>query len=266
MIRTVILDWAGTMVDYGSFAPVEAFRRLFAEHGIAVSSEVIRKPMGRMKIDHLRDICEDPGVSAAWQERYGRLPNVQDVLTMYEAFEPMLFSLLDQFAVPVPGAVAMADRLHAKGITIGTTTGYTRAMLDVIVPEAAKHGYKPDSVIAPDETAAGRPYPWMIFRNAEALGTIQMKDIVKCGDTEADMREGRNAGVWAVGVVFGGNELGLTEEEVRKLPEGEKQKRFDVIAERLKKAGAHYIISEIGELDRIIEDINLRMVKGELPC
>ncbi|MFS0868660.1 phosphonoacetaldehyde hydrolase [Paenibacillus xylanilyticus] len=266
MIRTVILDWAGTMVDYGSFAPVEAFRRLFEEQGITVSADVIRKPMGRMKLDHLRDICEDPGVSAAWQKRYGSLPDVRDVLNMYEAFEPMLFSLLDQFAVPVPGAIALTERLRTKGITIGTTTGYTRAMLDVIVPEAAKHGYKPDSVIAPDETAAGRPYPWMIFRNAEQLGTELMKDIVKCGDTEADMREGRNAGVWAVGVVFGGNELGLTEQETRDLSADDKEKLFNEVAERLRKAGAHYIISEIGELDRVVDEINDRLAKGELPC
>ncbi|MCM3785031.1 phosphonoacetaldehyde hydrolase [Neobacillus mesonae] len=266
MIKSVIFDWAGTMVDYGSFAPVEAFRRLFEERGIDVSAEVIRKPMGRMKIDHLRDICEDPGVSAAWKERYGRLPEVKDVLELYESFEPMLFSLLDQFAVPVPGAVQLADRLRAKGITIGTTTGYTRAMLDVIVPEAAKHGYKPDSVIAPDETAAGRPYPWMIFRNAENLGTYQMKDIVKVGDTEADMREGRNAGVWSVGVVFGGNELGLTEQQTRELSPSERERRFNEVAERLRKAGAHYIISEIGELDQVIDKINDSIVKGELPC
>lgn len=32
-VQAVILDWAGTMVDYGSRAPVEAFIRLFAERG-----------------------------------------------------------------------------------------------------------------------------------------------------------------------------------------------------------------------------------------
>ncbi|WP_211747724.1 phosphonoacetaldehyde hydrolase [Paenibacillus sp. Marseille-Q4541] len=264
MIKTVIMDWAGTMVDYGSFAPVEAFRQLFLDHGIEVSADVIRKPMGRMKIDHLRDICQDESVSKAWYSIYDRLPNEQDIQTMYEAFEPKLFSLLEQFAVPVPGAVELADRLHEQGITIGTTTGYTRAMLDVIVPEAAKYGYKPDSVCAPDEAAAGRPHPWMIYRNAEQLGTYPMSSIVKCGDTEADMEEGRNAGVWTVGVVFGGNILGLTEQETSVLNEQDKERMFNEVAERLKKAGAHYVISEIGKLDEIIEQINIHTEAGEV--
>ena len=66
-IGAVILDWAGTMVDYGSFAPVEAFRRMFAQRGVEVSFEAVRRPMGRMKLDHLRDICADKEVRACME-------------------------------------------------------------------------------------------------------------------------------------------------------------------------------------------------------
>ncbi|CAM4336794.1 phosphonoacetaldehyde hydrolase [Paenibacillus alkaliterrae] len=265
MIKTVILDWAGTVVDYGSFAPVEAFRRLFEERGIEASSKAIRKPMGRMKKDHLRDICSDPDVSAAWQAKYGSAPSECDIDDMYEAFEPMLFSILHQFAAPVPGALKLIASLRGQGITIGTTTGYTRPMMDIIAPEAAKHGYSPDSTVTPDEAAEGRPHPWMIFRNAERLGTYPMSAIVKCGDTEADMREGRNAGVWSVGVIFGGNEIGLTQAETAALTPAEKERLFVEVSERLMQAGAHYIIREIGELDGIISHINERMKEGEQP-
>lgn len=265
MIKTVILDWAGTMVDYGSFAPVEAFRRLFEERGIEASRRAIRKPMGRMKKDHLRDICADPDVSAAWQEKYGRLPNEADIDEMYEAFEPTLFSILHQFAAPVPGGLELAARLRNQGISIGTTTGYTRHMMDIIAPEAAKLGYAPDSIVTPDEAAGGRPYPWMVFRNAERLGAYPMSSIVKCGDTEADMREGRNAGAWSVGVVFGGNEIGLTRSETEALSPAEKDRLFAEVSDRLKEAGAHYIVREIGELDSVIEVINERMQRGERP-
>ncbi|MDQ6420658.1 phosphonoacetaldehyde hydrolase [Paenibacillus sp. LHD-117] len=265
MIKAVIMDWAGTMVDYGSFAPVEAFRRLFRERGIEASHRAIRKPMGRMKKDHLRDICAEPDVAAAWLERYGQAPTESDIDEMYEAFEPMLMSIVHEFAEPVPGAVELADRLRGQGIKIGTTTGYTRPMLDLILPEAAKLGYTPDSTVTPDEAAAGRPEPWMVYRNAEKLGLFPMESYVKVGDTEADMQEGRNAGVWTVGVVFGGNEVGLSLAEYEMLSEGEKEKTYVEISERLTKAGAHFIIREIGELDRIIAHINNRMEAGERP-
>lgn len=45
-IEAVIFDWAGTVVDYGCFAPVEAFRQAFEEAGIHPAVEEIRKPMG----------------------------------------------------------------------------------------------------------------------------------------------------------------------------------------------------------------------------
>ncbi|MDQ8735211.1 phosphonoacetaldehyde hydrolase [Paenibacillus sp. LHD-38] len=265
MIKTVILDWAGTVVDYGSFAPVEAFRRLFEERGIEASAKAIRKPMGRMKKDHLRDICSDPEVAAAWEAKYGSAPNESDIDEMYEKFEPMLFSILHHYATPVPGALKLIERLREQGIKIGTTTGYTRPMMDIIAPEAAKQGYSPDSTVTPDEAAEGRPHPWMIFRNAERLGTYPMSHIVKCGDTEADMREGRNAGVWSVGVIFGGNEIGLTQAETEALTAGEKERLFVEVSERLMQAGAHFIIREIGELDGVIAHINERLQAGERP-
>lgn len=265
MIKTVILDWAGTVVDYGSFAPVEAFRRLFEERGIEASFRAIRKPMGRMKKDHLRDICSDPEVNAAWQAKFGSEPSESDIDEMYEKFEPMLFSILHNYAAPVPGALALIARLREQGIKIGTTTGYTRPMMDIIAPEAAKNGYSPECIVTPDEVAEGRPYPWMIFRNAELLGTYPMSHIVKCGDTEADMREGRHAGAWSVGVIFGGNEIGMTLAETDALTAGEKEKLFVEVSDRLMQAGAHFIIRDISELDGIIAHINERMQAGEQP-
>ncbi|MGK9252848.1 phosphonoacetaldehyde hydrolase [Paenibacillus humicus] len=265
-VQAVILDWAGTMVDYGSRAPVEAFIRLFAERGVEVSDEAVRKPMGRMKLDHLRDICADDEVKRAWRARYGADPGEQDVQEMYREFEPMLMSTLDRFADPVPGALALQDRLRAAGIRIGTTTGYTREMMAIIEPAAAEKGYAPDAVVTPDEMPrGGRPHPWMIFRNAEVLGIYPLSAYVKCGDTPADMREGRNAGVWTVGVVFGGNELGLSQAEAAALSEDERERRFRDIAASLEAAGAHAVIREIGDLDRFIETVNERLAKGERP-
>ena len=185
---------------------------------------------------------------------------------MYGEFEPMLMSMLHQYAEPVPGALELQARLRAEGIRIGTTTGYTRPMMDIIEPAAAERGYTPDAIVTPDEMPrGGRPHPWMIFRNAELLGVYPLSSYVKCGDTEADMKEGRNAGVWTVGVVFGGNELGLSREETESLSPEEREARYTAVAARLEAAGAHYIIREIGELGAVIDLINERLQKGERP-
>ena len=52
-IEAVIFDWAGTTVDYGCFAPVQAFSEVFKEFGVTPTMEEVRKPMGMLKIDHI---------------------------------------------------------------------------------------------------------------------------------------------------------------------------------------------------------------------
>ena len=36
-LQAAILDWAGTVVDFGSFAPTQIFVEAFAEFGVSVS-------------------------------------------------------------------------------------------------------------------------------------------------------------------------------------------------------------------------------------
>ena len=44
-----------------------------------------------------------------------------------------------------------------NGIQIGSTSGYTKEMLDIILPIAEKKGFKPDFVISSTEVKHGRP-------------------------------------------------------------------------------------------------------------
>src|SRR5206468_1552925 len=71
-IRLVILDWAGTTIDFGSRAPLTAFVRTFAQHGVTVTTAEARGPMGLPKRDHLRTMLQMPGVARRWREALGR--------------------------------------------------------------------------------------------------------------------------------------------------------------------------------------------------
>ncbi|WP_366937311.1 phosphonoacetaldehyde hydrolase [uncultured Allofournierella sp.] len=201
MIEAVIFDWAGTTVDYGCFAPVQAFVEAFAHHGVAVTMEETRKPMGMLKRDHIRTMLGMERIAKEWERVHGRKPCDTDVDAVYAQFEPKLFSILDQYAAPKPFAVETAARLREMGLKIGSTTGYTDAMMNIVVPQAEKQGYAPDFWISPDGVdGKGRPYPYMIFANMKALGVSAVKNVVKVGDTISDIKEGVNAasGRWAL--------------------------------------------------------------------
>ncbi|MED1798017.1 phosphonoacetaldehyde hydrolase [Brevibacillus porteri] len=264
-MKAVVFDWAGTMVDYGCFAPLAVFLQVFKKRGIELTAAEAREPMGMLKRDHIQALCKMERVAALWQERYGRLPNEADVDELYADFEPMLMETLHEYATPVPGAIELVGRLREQGIKIGSTTGYTRDMMNVVAASAKQQGYEPDALVTPSEVPAGRPFPWMCYQNAILLDVFPMNEIVKVGDTTSDMKEGRNAGMWTVGVLKGGSELGLSLEEVKNMPQEELDKRLAIATERLMAAGAHYVVAEIGCLDEVLKNIEMLHAEGERP-
>ena len=165
-ISCVIMDWAGTAVDFGCFAPLNAFLKVFSEEkGIDITYRQAREPMGLLKIDHIKAILNMPEVKAKFQVRYNRDWNMDDVNEMYRSFEKHLFSSLRNFTDPIPGVLDTMKLLREEGIRIGSTTGYTQAMMEVVRPDAAAKGYVVDNLVTPDDVPAGRPAPYMIYKN-----------------------------------------------------------------------------------------------------
>ncbi|MGB8212128.1 MAG: phosphonoacetaldehyde hydrolase [Anaerolineales bacterium] len=264
-VKAVVLDWAGTAVDYGSFAPTAVFLRLFASQGVSITAEDARSGMGLMKKDHLRTILARPSVAQAWQVEHGAPASDADIDALFNAFIPMQLSVLKEFAQPIPGLLDVMKTLRQGGIKIGSTTGYIRPMMDVLAPEAAKNGYTPDCIVCPDEVPAGRPYPWMCYQNAIQLGVYPMQAMLKVGDTLVDIEEGLNAGMWAVGISLTGNLLGMDEAEVKALSPEEREALRKKAATQLNQAGAHYVIDGIWDLPAALDSIEARIARGEQP-
>lgn len=264
-IGAIILDWAGTAIDYGSFAPTAVFLRLFASRGVVLTPEDVRAGMGLMKKDHLRTILARPTVRAAWQSVHGAPPTEPDIDDLFAQFLPMQTSVLHEYAEPIPGLLTTTAELRNRGIKIGSTTGYLRPMMTTLAPLAAAHGYHPDCIICPDDVPAGRPAPWMCFQNAMRLGVYPMAALIKIGDTPVDIEEGLNAGMWTVGVTLTGNLLGKTRSEVDALSPQQRARIHAQIGEQLLAAGAHLVIEGIWDLPHAVQQIEERLLDGDTP-
>ena len=263
-IKGVILDWAGTTVDYGCFAPLGVFMEIFAKREVGITLREARAPMGMLKIDHIRAILNGERVAKLWRDKFGREGGEEDVRTLYEDFEPSLMAILPGHADVIDGVAETVAELREDGIKIGSTTGYTREMMEILTPIARGNGYAPDCLVTAEDTGgAGRPYPYMLFRNMEKLGIYPPRQIVKVGDTVSDILEGRNAGVWSVGVIVGSSEMGLSWGEYNTLEKGEREKRRRKAAKRFFNAGAHYVIRDMSDLPDLICKINRKLRKEE---
>jgi phosphonoacetaldehyde hydrolase len=264
-LEAVIFDWAGTTVDHGSLAPVRVLTKVFAAHGIRLSDEQARRDMGLLKKDHIQRILSQPEITEQWTRTSGSAPGAQDLDRLFSEFEPLQMQVLADYSRLIPGTAELAAELRNRGLKIGSTTGYTRPMLEILLSPAAKQGYSPDLSLTPDDVGGGRPKPWMCYRIALEFRISSSSACVKIGDTAADIMEGLNAGMWTVGVTATGNEVGLSEQDFAALPEGEKSRRLGHAREKLLAAGAHFVADSIAHCGETLDEIQRRLDRGDRP-
>lgn len=265
-IRLVVLDWAGTTVDHGCLAPMRPFVETLAAAGVAISADEARGPMGLDKKDHLRALLASPEVAARFAERNGRPATETDVSRLYEQeFVPRQLGALAGAGRLVPGLLECVQALRAREVRIGSSTGYFRDALERVAAEARAQGYAPDALLCPSDVPAGRPEPWMLFRNMEATGVWPPAAVVKVGDTVVDVEEGRNAGAWSVGVARTGSLVGLDAAALAALPAAEQAARVGRARATLEAAGAHFVLDSVAELPSLLPEIEARLARGERP-
>jgi phosphonoacetaldehyde hydrolase len=264
-IKAIILDWAGTVVDHGSRAPMGAFVKAFAHFGVTISIADARGPMGMAKRDHIRMVGTSPAVAAAWRAKHGRDFDDAAIDAIFDVFEPMNIAAVEAHSALIPGAHDALDWCKARGIRIGSTTGYTRPIMERLMPLAAAQGFVPEVTICAGDLAAGRPAPLQIWSALAQMGIWPASSVIKLDDTAPGIGEARAAGCWAVGVALTGNNPGLSAEELAGLAPAERDALRRAASETLLRAGAHLVIETIAELPTLIDHIETRLATGEKP-
>jgi phosphonoacetaldehyde hydrolase len=264
-LQAVVFDWAGTMVDHGSLAPMGVFVKTFAQFGVEISVDEARGPMGMAKRDHISALIHAPRIAAAWQAKHGAPAGEADIDAIYDLFVPMNESVIGDYATLIDGAVEAVREVRARGMKVGSTTGYTHGIMDRLLPLAAAQDYVPDSVVCTGDTAAGRPAPLMMYRSFLELGVWPAWTVVKVDDTEVGIAEGLNAGCWTVGVAVTGNVFGLTPAESDALSPENFAMRRAAACGSLTRAGAHFVIDGVADLPEILDEIEGALARGERP-
>jgi len=264
-LKAILLDWAGTTMDYGCYAPAVVFVDVFKRKNVPISMEEAREPMGAHKKVHIRKITELTSVRNRWKDAHGRFPSEKDVDEMFKDFVPLQNAVLANYAELIPGTLDAVKDFRKRGLKIGSTTGYLPEMMKILQDEATKRGYTPDVTVCAGDVHAGRPEPWMCLKNAEKLGIYPLSAYVKVDDTVPGIEEGLNASMWTIGLAKTGNEIGLNEKEIKELPKEVFERKLDAAYLRMERCGAHYVVDSIADVPAILELINERLQRGEKP-
>lgn len=266
-LEAVIFDWAGTIVDFGSFAPtqifVDAFRQAF---GFDLSLAEARGPMGLGKWQHIEALGRDAQIDARWRAQFGRAMSNEDIDHIYRTFLPLQAERVAAHADLIPGTLEAVDALRRRGLKIGSTTGYPRQVMEKLLDVAARNGYAPDCVVCADDLAAGsRPGPWMALQCVQDLAIGAVSQCVKVDDTVPGIAEGLNAGMWTVGVALSGSPAGMTLDEYRAASPEKLNGVRERVCTELRAAGAHHVVDSVADLAHVLDRIEQQLAAGVRP-
>lgn len=251
--KAVVFDWAGTIIDFGSMAPMGVFLEAFAKFGVEVSIDEARGPMGSPKWDHIQAMLTLPRIAEAWRAAQGATPKKADVDRVYAVFVPLNEKVVADHATLVPGALATIAWLRGQGRKIGTTTGYTRSIMQRVLPAVAAQGFKPDCLVCADDLPLTRPTPLGMYKCFLDLQVYPASAVIKVDDTPPGIAEGQAAGCVTVGVALSGNLVGLSPDALAGLSEAARQAQRERATATLLAAGADHVIDSVADLPALIE-------------
>jgi phosphonoacetaldehyde hydrolase len=268
-LKGVIFDLAGTIIDPGVKAPAMVFCDIFKKFNVPITIDEARKDMGNNKKVHLEKILQIPRIRNEWIKYYHREPEYEDVEDLYYKFEPEELKILPNYSDFVPNALNTLNFIKSRyNVKLGCTTGYMRSMVDIVTKKMSKQGFALDCTVASDEVRKPRPFGDGCFANMDTMGITEPHMMVKVGDTTIDIDEGKNAGMWTVGVVDWGNYVGLNVEEFDRM----RDENPDLLKKLLKKSSEillsrspDFLINDITGLPSVLEIINGLLREGYGP-
>jgi phosphonoacetaldehyde hydrolase len=265
LVKAVIFDWAGTMVDFGCTAPIKALLGVFDGLGVPITEAEARVDMGKAKRDHVAALLAAPAIAARWAAQTGAAPIEADIDRVYALVEPAMVEAAQNAAELIPGAAETYAQLRGLGVKVGSGTGYTPEMMAAIRVKAAEQGYDPEVVICAGDTPSGRPAPLMAWAALVALDAWPAHAAIKVDDAPVGIAEGRNAGCWTVGVAASGNAVGLSREALAALDDETRAARIAAAAAALRAEGADFVIDDVSQLIPVVHRIAEAIAAGQRP-
>lgn len=264
-VQAVLLDWAGTTMDYGCMAPAVVFVQIFEQAGVPITIEEARIPMGAHKRTHIKQILQLDRVKEAWHTKFERRPNEKDLDMLFDNFVPIQLDCLSTYSDLIPGALDIINELRNRHYKIGTTTGYLKDMTAILKRDAEKQGYTPDTTVCAEDVPEGRPYPYMCLQNVINLQVTEISSCVKVDDTIPGVHEGLNANMWTIGLAMSGNEVGLSLQDFNALSDEDKLLKRTRAYDRMRASGAHFVVDSIADIMPCLDQIESRLSRGERP-
>lgn len=196
-IKLAVFDMAGTTVNENNIV-YKTVQSVIKDAGYDLSlDQVLEHGAGKEKYKAITDIltaCTDA-------------KNIEKVADKaFEKFKPTLAAIYDDANIEgFDGVEDFFEKLKANGIHVVLNTGYDLPTAQKLLKKLNwEVGKQIDGLITSDDVVNGRPHPDMIQKAMEMFGITDPALVLKAGDSEIDIIEGKNANCGlTIGVLSG---------------------------------------------------------------
>lgn len=211
-ISLVVFDLSGTTVDDDN-AVAKSLHQAAQEFQLDVSVGDFEKTIGTNKI-HLYQFmlarAKGHKVEITQLESLNFPEYLDEALSIFKRYSEIMVGYYKNHVRAMPGAEETFKWCHENGIKVATDTGFhkdvNRAIMEGLQWE--ERGLIDIALDVEDTNGVGRPAPFLIFKAMERLGVQSVREVIKIGDTPADLLSGNNGGcIGNVGVLSGANTL-----------------------------------------------------------
>ena len=254
-IKACIFDLGGTIVDRYSITPHKSLIETFKHYNININNKLIFDDMG-IDLLHIGNILEDKYVYRNWYNKYKNNPDYSDVLKLYETFKTFQIEKSKSIDI-IPETYNTFEYLKKNNIKIGCTTGFDKNNADIISKVLNNNLCKLDNIVSSTCVKKSRPHSDMIYKNMKDLEVSNPKTMIKIDDTNVGIKEGKNAGLWTVGVARWSTYMNVLPQNINNMNDVIIRERLEKSKEKLKQSQPDFIIETLDELPNIIETINI---------
>lgn len=210
MIKLVVFDLSGTTVSDDN-AVAKCLYRAASDLGLQATLEDFEKTIGTNKI-HLYEflLAREAGIATDFSQLESmRFPQFHvRAMELFDEYSQHMVAFYRNEVKPMDGAEDVFKWCKENQIKVATDTGFHRDVSNAIM-EGLK--WRELELIdlhldVEDTDGIGRPAPFLIHKAMFKLGIQNIHEVVKIGDTPADLLSGYNAGCKGnVGVLSGAN-------------------------------------------------------------
>jgi phosphonatase-like hydrolase len=209
-IKLVVFDLSGTTVEDDNAVAKSLFQAA-KEYGLNVELEEFQKTIGTNKI-HLYQFMlarsQGRDLSIESFEKYDFPDLYKESMVIFDRYSEIMLAYYKNHVKAMDGAEDTFRWCKANGIKVATDTGFHSDVNNAIIEglKWKEKGLIDLSVDVEHTNGIGRPAPFMLFDIMKKLNIQSVHEVLKIGDTPADLLSGYNAGcIGNVAVLSGAN-------------------------------------------------------------